>query len=49
MKKYSKKYVEASSKLDKNTLYSLTDAVKLVKETATTKFDSTVDFICLNL
>ena len=43
MKKYSKKYVEASSKLDKNTLYSLTDAIKLVKETATTKFDSTVD------
>jgi len=43
MKKYSKKYVEASSKLDKNTLYSLTDAVKLVKETATTKFDSTVE------
>ncbi len=43
MKKYSKKYVEASSKLDKNALYSLTDAVKLVKETATTKFDSTVE------
>ena len=43
MKKYSKKYVEASSKLDKNTLYSLTDAVKLVKETSTTKFDSTVE------
>ena len=43
MKKYSKKYVEASSKLDKNALYSLTDAVKLVKETSTTKFDSTVE------
>ena len=43
MKKYSKKYVEASSKLDKNALYSLTDAIKLVKETSTTKFDSTVE------
>ena len=43
MKKYSKKYVDASSKLDKNTQYSLTDAVKLGKETSTTKFDSTVE------
>ena len=43
MKKFSKKYVEASSKLDKNAVYSLTDAVKLVKETSTTKFDSTVE------
>ena len=43
MKKYGKKYVEASSKVEKNTLYSLEEAIKLVKETATTKFDSTVE------
>ncbi|MEG1892822.1 MAG: 50S ribosomal protein L1 [Bacilli bacterium] len=43
MKKYSKKYVEASKNLDKEKLYSLEDAIKLVKETSTTKFDSTVE------
>ena len=43
MKKYGKKYVEASKKVEKNTLYSATDAVKLVKETNVTKFDSTID------
>ncbi len=43
MKKYGKKYVEASKNVDKNTLYSVTDAVKLVKTTSTTKFDSTID------
>ena len=43
MKKYGKKYVEASSKVDKNKLYTLDEAIKLVKETATTKFDSTVE------
>ena len=43
MKKYGKKYVEASKNVDKNTVYSLNDAIKLVKETSTTKFDSTVD------
>lgn len=30
-------------KVEKNTLYSATDAVKLVKETNVTKFDSTID------
>lgn len=43
MKKYGKKYVEASKKVDKNTVYSLEDAIKLVAETSVTKFDSTVD------
>lgn len=43
MKKYGKKYVEASKNVDKNQAYSLEDAIKLVKETSVTKFDSTVD------
>ena len=48
--KKSKKYVEASKKVEKNTLYTKEAAIKLVKETATTKFDSTVEVaIKLNL
>ena len=43
MKKFGKKYVEASKKLDKNKLYSVDEAINLVKETSTTKFDSTVE------
>lgn len=43
MKKHGKKYVEASKNVDRNTLYSLEDAIKLVKETSVTKFDSTVE------
>ena len=43
MRKFGKKYVEASKKVEKNTPYSATDAVKLVKETNVTKFDSTID------
>ena len=43
MKKYGKKYVEASKKIEKNKLYSLDEAIDLVKETSTTKFDSTVE------
>ena len=43
MKKYGKKYVEASKKVDKNKAYTIDEAVKLVKETSTTKFDSTVE------
>jgi len=43
MKKYGKKYVEASSKVEKNKIYTLEEAIKLVKETTTTKFDSTVE------
>ncbi len=48
--KKGKKYVEASKKVDKNVLYTKEEAIKLVKETATTKFDSTVEVaIKLNL
>ncbi len=48
--KKSKKYVEASQKVNKNTLYTKEEAIKLVKETSTTKFDSTVEVaIKLNL
>ncbi len=43
MKKFGKKYVEASSKLDKNKVYGIDEAIKLVKETSVTKFDSTID------
>ena len=43
MKKYGKKYVEASKNIDKNIAYSLEDAIKLVKNTSVTKFDSTVE------
>ena len=48
--KKGKKYVEASKKVDKNTLYTKEEAIKWVKETATAKFDSTVEVaIKLNL
>lgn len=43
MRKLGKKYVEASKKVDKNTLYTKEEAIKLVKETAITNFDSTVE------
>ena len=50
MRGHGKKYVEASNKVDKNKLYNVEDAVKLVKETSTTKFDSTVEIaIKLNI
>lgn len=50
MKKYSKKYVEVSKNIDKNNAYSVEDAIKLVKASSTTKFDSTVEVaIKLNL
>ncbi len=43
MKKRSKKYQEASSKIEKNTLYSKEEALKLVKQTSVTKFDASVE------
>ncbi|MCM1053456.1 MAG: 50S ribosomal protein L1 [Ruminococcus sp.] len=43
MKKHGKKYVEASNKIDKNKVYTIEEAVKLVKETSVTKFDSTIE------
>ena len=48
MKKRSKKYVEALSKMDKSKAYSPEEAVKLVKETSTSKFDGSVE-IAMNL
>lgn len=50
MKKFGKKYVEASKNIEKNKEYSINEAIKLVKETSITKFDSTVDIaIKLNI
>jgi len=48
MKRLGKKYVEASKKVDKNTYYNVKEAIKLVKETSITKFDSSID-IAINL
>ena len=50
MRGHGKKYVEASNKVDKNKTYDIKDAISLVKETSTTKFDSTVEIaIKLNI
>lgn len=43
MKKQGKKYVEASNKIEKNKEYDLNEAISLVKQTSTTKFDSSVE------
>ena len=43
MKKRSKKYTEAMSKLERGKVYSKEEAVKLVKETSTSSFDGTVE------
>ena len=48
--KRSKKYVEVASKVDRTKLYTKEEAVKLVKETTVTKFDSSVELVLrLNL
>lgn len=48
--KKGKKYLEASNKVDKSKLYTLDEAVKLVKETSISKFDSSVEIaVRLNL
>ena len=48
--KRSKKYVEASNKIDKAQAYTIEEAIKLVKETSITKFDSSVELaLRLNL
>ncbi len=50
MKKKSKKYTEALSKIEKGKSYLLEDAVKLVKETSVSTFDGTVEIaVRLNL
>lgn len=38
-----KKFLDASKKFDRETMYTPTDAVRLAKETATAKFDESVD------
>lgn len=43
MKKRSKKYVKALAKVEKGKAYTVDEAVKLVKETSTTKFDGSVE------
>ena len=48
MGKSGKKYVEASKKVDRNVQYTKEEAIKLVKDTSTTKFDSTVE-VAFNL
>ena len=46
--KKGKKYVEASKLVDKQKTYELIEAIKLVKDTSITKFDSTIE-IAINL
>ncbi len=48
MSKSGKKYVEASKKVDRTVLYTKEEAVKLVKETSITSFDSTIE-VAFNL
>jgi len=43
MRRSGKKYVEASKKVDRATLYTKEEAIKLVKDTSITKFDSSVE------
>ena len=48
--KKGKKYVEAAAKIEKGHAYTKEEAVKLVKETSTTKFDASVELVMrLNL
>ncbi len=50
MKQRGKKYVAACEKVEKSKLYSKEEAVKLAKETSTSKFDATVELaVRLNL
>ncbi len=43
MPKHGKKYVESFNMIDKTKVYTVVDAVDLVKKTSTVKFDATVD------
>jgi len=43
MRKRSKKYTEAVSKVEKSKVYSKEEAIKLVKETSTSKFDGSIE------
>lgn len=48
MARSSRRYKEITQKIDRNRLYSLADALALVKETSTAKFDESID-IAINL
>lgn len=43
MKKQSKRFATAAKKVDKNKVYGLEEAIKITKDTANTKFDSSVE------
>ena len=48
----SKSYRAASEKIDRDKLHSPLEAVRIAKETATTKYDSTVEVklrLCVNV
>ena len=48
--KRSKKYIAAAAKVDVDRLYTPLEAVTLVRETSTTKYDSTIDVaLCLGV
>jgi large subunit ribosomal protein L1 len=50
MAKQSKRFKEAKAKIDSTKNYGLTEAVKLVKETATAKFDETIELhLCTSI
>jgi large subunit ribosomal protein L1 len=44
----SKRYKAIDKKIDRNKTYSLAEAIALIKETATAKFDESVD-VAINL
>jgi large subunit ribosomal protein L1 len=48
MAKTGKRLQKAKENIDRTALYSLSDAIKIIKENANTKFDETID-IALNL
>ncbi len=43
MPKHGRKYEEAAAKVDRSKLYNREDAIRLIKETAVTNFDPTVE------
>lgn len=45
MAKLSKRYAALQAKVDRNKLYPVTEALGLVKETATAKFDESIDVV----
>ncbi|OGY44815.1 MAG: 50S ribosomal protein L1 [Candidatus Buchananbacteria bacterium RIFCSPHIGHO2_01_FULL_39_14] len=42
----SKRYLETVKKIDKNKTYPINEAIKLIKQTATTKFDGSIEVHC---